>query len=130
MSSEMTRPRRSRIALAALVLLAVGVAANRILKACSDYAETVYVNTVHPDVTAIAPFAKGELGLLQPGFARSYLVVAYRQMAGLGLSDADQQGAMSLWASRAGIGPGGTWPGTGRGPGSPVPGPGRMLAHK
>lgn len=102
----MKMPSPSRIALAALVLVAGAVATDLVLKACTDFSETVYVNTVHPDVNAIAPFAKGELGLLQPTFARSYLVVAYRQMAGLGLSDADQQGALSLWASRAGIGPG------------------------
>ncbi|MBS1767093.1 MAG: hypothetical protein JST05_06795 [Acidobacteria bacterium] len=98
-------PNPSRIALAALVLVAAGVATDRVMKACSDSSETVYVNTVHPDVNALASFANGELGLLQPTFARSYLVVAYRQMAGLGLSGADQQGALSLWGSRAGIGP-------------------------
>ena len=103
----MKRSRASRLVLAALALAVGAAATDFVLKACADATETVFVNTAHPDADAIAPFAQGDLGLLQPGFARSYLVVAYRHMAGLGLADGAQKDALVLWHTRAGIGPSG-----------------------
>ena len=40
-------------------------------------------------------FAKGELGILRPAYERKYQVVAYRYLAGIGLSSGEQQAALS-----------------------------------
>ena len=45
-------------------------------------------------------FARGQLGILQPSYRRVYLVIAYRYLAGIGLSDAEAQ-AISPWPKEA-----------------------------
>lgn len=119
----MKRPRIPALIATAFILAGGAALTNLALRACSDYSETIYVNTVHPDADAVAAFAKGDLGLLQPGFARSYLVVAYRHMAGLGLDDGAQKDALTLWSDRAGIGPGAD-----TGSGADTANPGRAVA--
>jgi hypothetical protein len=47
-------------------------------------------------------FAAGDLGILLPGFARSYLIVAYRAMIGRPLTKEEQEGAMHVWNVRLG----------------------------
>ena len=62
----------------------------------------------HPDVP-IDKFAQGNLGILQPTFARSYLVVAYRYLSGVPLTKDEQQAAVAVWQSR-GIDPTNIYP--------------------
>lgn len=100
-----TRRRLFRMAAVALALVAGAALTHAVLRACSSYSEPLYVHRVQPDHGGFEAFAKGELGLLQPTFARSYLVVAYRHLAGLGLDPEAQQGALRLWWERAGLGP-------------------------
>jgi hypothetical protein len=53
----------------------------------------------HPDFP-LDRFAAGRLGVLEPTFARSYLVVAYRYVVDQPLSAEEQQGAVDLWQRR------------------------------
>lgn len=49
-------------------------------------------------------YARGELGVVQPTFARSYLTVAYRYFTGLGLNEQEQNAFIDLWKERKGEG--------------------------
>jgi hypothetical protein len=51
----------------------------------------------HTDPASQEEFAAGKLGILRPSLRRSYLVVAYRYMSGLQLSDAQQKQAIAVW---------------------------------
>ncbi|MBK8726320.1 MAG: hypothetical protein IPL96_09850 [Holophagaceae bacterium] len=94
--------RRAVPAVAALVLILV---ADRALEACGFSSEPVFVHTLFPDHGHFEAYAKGDLGLVQPTFARSYLVVAYRHLSGAGMDDQAQQDALRLWWEREGFGP-------------------------
>ena len=55
-------------------------------------------------------FAKGQLGILQPGYERKYQFVAYRYLAGIGLNRAEQQAALPAPPPEADFStPGGPW---------------------
>jgi hypothetical protein len=51
--------------------------------------------TAHPNLP-IEPYVAGKLGIVQPTFARSYLVIAYRYLSGHPLSKAECNGASKL----------------------------------
>lgn len=69
-------------------------------RACGPFFLTViFIQTKHPD-TPLRRYAAGELGILQPSYARSYLVVAYRALEGKTLSANEQQQAVALWQHR------------------------------
>jgi len=53
----------------------------------------------HPDVP-IDAFVRGSLGIVQPTFARSYLVVAYRYISGAPLTKDEQEAAQAVWVNR------------------------------
>ena len=57
------------------------------------------ISLANPDMP-LARFATGKLGIVRPTLARSYLVVAYRTLAGLPLDAAEQAGALTLWQRR------------------------------
>ena len=68
--------------------------------ACGPFArEAIFSYRKHPDLP-LDRFARGELGVLQPSYARSYLYVAYRYMNSLSFTTAEQQALMSLWQDR------------------------------
>jgi len=60
---------------------------------------TIFIQTKHPDLP-FDKFAAGKLGVLQPTYARSYLVVAYRYLSGLPFDSSEQQQLLALWAHR------------------------------
>jgi len=72
-----------------------------ILQSCSEPLDPFSDFSLHPDVP-LEKFAAGRLGIVQPTFARSYLVVAYRYFAGVPLSKDEQFGAEALWSDRIG----------------------------
>jgi hypothetical protein len=45
-------------------------------------------------------YAQGQLGILQPTYARSYLYVAYRYLVGMGFHPEEQEALLSLWHER------------------------------
>jgi len=54
---------------------------------------TVFTGTTHPDLP-LGPYTRGRLGVLQPGYERVYLYVAYRNLAGRSFDRAQE---LALW---------------------------------
>lgn len=78
-------------------------------RACGWSSSVETVTHQHPDLP-LDHFASGRLGILRPTYARSYLVVAYRHLQGIGLSGPEQSGARELWNARVGSSNQGTRP--------------------
>ncbi|MBZ5529154.1 MAG: hypothetical protein LAN71_14800 [Acidobacteriia bacterium] len=69
--------------------------------ACGPFfAAPVFVQRLHPD-QPLKLYARGELGILQPGYARMYLAVAYRNLSGAPFSAKEQQQLLSAWGAQA-----------------------------
>lgn len=69
-------------------------------KACApDLAYAILINGNHPDLP-LKLFAGGNIGIVQPGWAKSYLVIAYRHLSGKPLSKLEQDSVVSLWHER------------------------------
>ncbi len=83
--------------------LAVGIAIPIVLACAPEGPTLAFTWANHPDLPLNA-FAAGRLGVLQPTYARSYLVVAYRYLSGLPLTKNEQRGALDLWEERLGGG--------------------------
>jgi len=68
--------------------------------ACGPFfVDDVFQSTAHPDFP-LKKFAAGQLGLVNPGFARSYLIVAYRYLTDHPLSSQEQSDIVQLWERR------------------------------
>jgi len=68
--------------------------------ACGPFTmEAIFVYTVHP-AYPLDRFAKGEMGVIQPTYARSYLYAAYRHLSGESFSAAEQKALTELWTDR------------------------------
>ncbi|CAN5408031.1 hypothetical protein BH11CYA1_BH11CYA1_35260 [soil metagenome] len=65
------------------------------------YDEAVFSSTLHPDLP-FRLFADGNLALVEPTFARSYLVVAYRYLNNQPLSSAEREQMLNFWRFRLG----------------------------
>ncbi len=63
----------------------------------------IFTYSLHPDFP-LEKFARGELGVLQPTYARSYLCVAYRYLIGTGFDPVEQKALVALWSDRLGLG--------------------------
>ncbi|HXI22678.1 MAG TPA: hypothetical protein VNG71_02305 [Pyrinomonadaceae bacterium] len=84
------------LALIAAVLILLPPRTN----ACGPFfTDAIFVFTKHPDFP-LEQFAKGKLGVVSPGWARSYLVVAYRNLSGAPLSQTEANDIKSLWDER------------------------------
>jgi hypothetical protein len=82
--------------IAALVILLVGLAF-----ACApEFPVAVFSYHRHPDFPR-NKFLNGELGVLEPTYARSYLVVAYRYLNGAGFTQAEKDQVRLYWTDRA-----------------------------
>lgn len=69
-------------------------------QACApDLAYAILINGNHPDLP-LKLFAGGNVGIVQPGWAKSYLVVAYRNLIGKPLSKVEQDSIVNLWHER------------------------------
>ncbi|HYC91210.1 MAG TPA: hypothetical protein VEO54_18465 [Thermoanaerobaculia bacterium] len=87
------RPLKLAIAIA---LLCAGVATP-----CSFDSEPMLFFTVRPDAP-IERYVEGQLGILQPGYARSHLVIAFRHLSGRPPSPVERQGFLELLRHRLG----------------------------
>jgi hypothetical protein len=68
--------------------------------ACGPFTlSTVFVFTVHP-AYPLEKFAQGEVGVVQPSWARSYLAVAYRHLSGVSFTPEEQRQLTELWKER------------------------------
>lgn len=85
-----------RVLLVVLVILS----SLRPAQACGpDRMSSVFTFNRHPDFP-LANFARGQLGILQPSWARSYLVVAYRHFTGVGMDGTEASAADRLWTGK------------------------------
>ena len=67
---------------------------------CGPFADAAFFTyTIHPDLP-LDGYAHGQLGILELGYARSYLYVAYRYLAGPGLDAGEQNAVVALWNER------------------------------
>ncbi|MBV8732802.1 MAG: hypothetical protein JO336_23580, partial [Acidobacteriia bacterium] len=81
-------------------LILTGTASWWLAKACApDFLVAVFSYVRHPDLPRTA-FIDGRLGVLQPTFARSYLVIAYRYLNGIGLNTREREQARDYYKDR------------------------------
>src|SRR6185369_15699154 len=70
--------------------------------ACGPFSmEAVFVYTVHP-AYPLENYARGELGIVQPSYARSYLYAAYRYLNNQPFTSSEQKALTELWKERLG----------------------------
>jgi len=85
----------------AIAITLVGASGWWFAKACApDFLTAVFSYARHPDLPRSA-FIDGRLGVLQPSFARSYLVIAYRHLNGIGLNQREREQARDYYKDRA-----------------------------
>src|SRR6266550_659997 len=86
--------------LLAIGLIAILLAGPSTVLACGPFSlDTIFVFTVHPEYP-LENFARGNLGMIQPSYARSYLYVAYRYLNGNSFTPAEQNALVELWGDR------------------------------
>jgi len=84
----------------ALCVIAALLYSPRLLFSCGPFfPSTIFTYTWHPDFP-LDRFARGDLGVVQPTYARSYLAVAYRYLSGVGLDAEAQKAVQALWQER------------------------------
>ncbi len=89
-----------RTTLAAIFVL-VAATGWQFAKACApDFFRAVFSYVRHPDLPR-TEFIDGRLGVLQPTFARSYLVLAYRYLNGIGMNPREREQARDYYKDRA-----------------------------
>ena len=80
--------------------LIFAVAGWRLVEACGPtFGMAVFSFRRHPDLPR-EPFLNGELGILQPTYARSYLVIAYRHLRGIGLDPREKEQVRDYFRDR------------------------------
>ena len=90
--------KRTRAALVAVLITAA--MSERTTSACTGGdADAVLIGDRHPD-QPLQGFVEGRLGVLQATYARTYLIVAYRYLAGLPLEPVEQQAALRVICER------------------------------
>jgi tetratricopeptide (TPR) repeat protein len=57
---------------------------------------TIFIQSRHPDLP-LEKYAAGEIGIVQPSYSTSYLVVAYRHFSGQSFDASEQQQLVALW---------------------------------
>jgi len=68
--------------------------------ACGPFTlSSIFTFKVHPEYP-LDKFARGEIGVVEPSYARSYLYVAYRYFNGGTFSPTEQQALVELWKDR------------------------------
>ena len=92
--------RRFPLALFAFTLMLALLTTGPLTLACGPFSlEAVFVFTVHPEYP-LSDFAHGDIGVLQPSYARSYLFVAYRYLNGMGFNEKEERTLNELWKER------------------------------
>jgi hypothetical protein len=100
MRREMMSISNLRRSIFAIVLLVTFLLQAPLSFACGPFSlGAVFTFTVHPEYP-LENFARGEIGVVQPSYARSYLYVAYRYLSGAGFKQTEQQALVDLWRDR------------------------------
>jgi hypothetical protein len=90
----MTRPARF---LSILILAALMIVPCNVFSCGPFFAEAVFTYQQHPDYP-LKLYANGNIGLVQPSYHRTYLVVAYRYLVGKPLSPVEREESLSAWS--------------------------------
>ncbi len=86
--------------LALALILSVSFMLPQRTQACGPFfTDAIFVYSKHPDFP-LENFAAGKLGILRTSWARSYLVAAYRNLAGNHLSESEAKAIKSVWDDR------------------------------
>lgn len=97
--SQRTRSQFKAAILVSVTISLLGTALGPAL-ACGPFPKyAIFVLRAHPDFP-LKRFAAGELGIIKPDYARSYLVVAYRYLSGIKTSPKKQNELNALWEHR------------------------------
>jgi len=92
--------RKVRRSAFAIALLAVSLFQAPLSFACGPFSlNAVFSFSVHPEYP-LEKFAAGEIGIVQPSYARSYLYVAFRYFNGDRFNQTEQQALADLWHER------------------------------
>ncbi len=60
------------------------------------FPQAIFTNAWNPDLP-FGHFAGGQMGILQPTFARTYLVIAYRYISAVGMPAAAREQTLAIW---------------------------------
>jgi hypothetical protein len=94
----------SRTVIAVVLISSLSVLLPRKAGACGPFfSNAIFVYSKHPDFP-LERFAAGQIGVLQPNYARSYLVAAYRNLIGEKLSIQEVAALKGLWDERLNYG--------------------------
>jgi len=86
--------------LALVLILSLSFLLPQRTQACGPFfTDAIFVYSKHPDLP-FESFAAGKLGILRTSWARSYLVAAYRNLAGNRLSENEAKAIKSVWDDR------------------------------
>ncbi len=89
-----------RVLLAVALIISVSFLGPQRTQACGPFfTDAIFVYSKHPDLP-FEKFAAGQLGVVQPNWARSYLVAAYRNLAGTPLSESEARAIKAVWDDR------------------------------
>jgi hypothetical protein len=81
-------------------VLLIALLCNTTAFACGPFSlEAIFVHTTHPGFP-LEKFAQGQIGVVQPTYARSYLYVAYRYLNGSHFSESEQKSLTEFWKDR------------------------------
>lgn len=95
--------RRKPFAVLALIAV-VSILWPRAGQACGPFfTDAIFVYSKHPDFP-LEQFAAGKVGVIEPTWARSYLVAAYRNLSGAPLSPNEVNAIKTLWDERLNYG--------------------------
>ena len=89
-----------RLVRALVVVILLVVSFSSLTFGCGPFTmEAVFVFTVHP-AYPLSDYARGQIGVIQPGYARSYLYVAYRYLNNAPFRAEEQKALTQLWDER------------------------------
>src|SRR5712671_6734161 len=89
-----------RALLALALIISVSFLGPQRTQACGPFfTDAIFVYSKHPDLP-FEKFAAGQPGVVQPNWARSYLVAAYRNLAGTPLSESEARAIKAVWDDR------------------------------
>jgi hypothetical protein len=89
-----------------ILLLVAGLCDPPELSSCGPFLPEAIFTLWRMPGNAAEEYAHGRLGILQPGFTRFYLVIAYRFLAGVGLNEAERK---ALFGAEPSSESSGTW---------------------
>ncbi|MGH9932425.1 MAG: hypothetical protein ACREA9_24745 [Pyrinomonadaceae bacterium] len=92
--------RNVRRSVFAIALLVTVLCQAPLSLACGPFSlGAVFSFSIHPEYP-LEKFARGEIGIVQASYARSYLYVAYRYFKGDSFDQTEQQALVDLWRDR------------------------------